>query len=165
MNTNKQHNNALYAIELSNKPGKDTTFQVCLPVIQTRTETEETRVISPAQRGTERILYDVEFDQGQMNHAIKNIIINAVESMPDSGSIIVKADNFTITTERDLPLSEGKYVKISIRDHGVGIPEKHLPKIFDPYFSTKEMGTQKGMGLGLATTYSIINRHGGHITV
>ncbi|MBW2644421.1 MAG: response regulator, partial [Deltaproteobacteria bacterium] len=47
----------------------------------------------------------------------------------------------------------------------VGIPEKHLPKIFDPYFSTKEMGTQKGMGLGLATTYSIINRHGGYITV
>nr|MBC8394125.1 response regulator [Deltaproteobacteria bacterium] len=49
--------------------------------------------------------------------------------------------------------------------HGVGIPEEHLSRIFDPYFSTKEMGIQKGMGLGLATTYSIINRHDGHITV
>ena len=100
-----------------------------------------------------------------MNDAIKNIIINAVESMPDSGSIIVKTDNFTTTTERGLPLPEGKYVKISIRDQGIGIPEEHLSKIFDPYFSTKEMGLQKGMGMGLATTYSIINRHDGHITV
>ncbi|MBW2575428.1 MAG: response regulator [Deltaproteobacteria bacterium] len=113
-------------------------------------------------------LYAVEFDQGQMKHAVKNLIVNAVESMPDGGLINLKAENINInseTTEKSLPLSEGKYVKISIRDHGVGIPEKHLPKIFDPYFSTKEMGTQKGMGLGLATTYSIINRHGGHIIV
>ena len=103
--------------------------------------------------------------EGQMKHSINNIIINSAESMPDGGTIIVKADNFTITTERDLPLPKGKYVKISIRDHGVGIREEHLSQIFDPYFSTKEMGTQKGMGLGLATTYSIINRHDGHITV
>jgi len=110
-------------------------------------------------------LYDVEFDQSQMKHAVKNLIVNATESMPDEETIDVRVENISIITEQSLPLSEGKYVKISIRDHGVGIPEKHLPKIFDPYFSTKEMGTQKGMGLGLATTYSIINRHGGHITV
>ena len=110
-------------------------------------------------------LYTVEFDQDQMKLAIKNIIVNAVKSMPESGSIMVKADNFNLSTGRDLPLPEGKYVKISIRDQGVGIPEEHLSMIFDPYFSTKEMGSQKGMGLGLATTYSIINRHDGHITV
>jgi len=113
-------------------------------------------------------LCPVEFDQGQMKHALKNLIINAVESMPDGGSIVVKAVNFNIsseTIEKSLPLPEGKYVKISIRDHGAGIPEKHLSKIFDPYFSTKERGIEKGMGLGLATTYSIINRHDGHITV
>ena len=110
-------------------------------------------------------LWPVEFDEGQMKHAIKNMIDNAVESMPDEGTIHVRAENFNITAEQGLPLLEGKYVKISIRDHGVGIPEKHLSKIFDPYFSTKEMGIQKGMGLGLATTYSIINRHDGHITV
>ena len=110
-------------------------------------------------------LWPVEFDEGQMKHAVKNMIDNAVESMPDEGTIHVKAENINITAEQDLPLSEGKYVKISIRDHGVGIPEEHLSQIFDPYFSTKEMGVQKGMGLGLATTYSIINRHDGYITV
>ena len=110
-------------------------------------------------------LYAVRFDKGQMNHAIQNIIVNAVESMSDSGSITVKADNFTITTERDLTVPEGHYVRISIRDQGVGIPEEHLSKIFDPYFSTKERGTQKGMGLGLAVTYSVVSKHNGHVAV
>ena len=113
-------------------------------------------------------LWLVDFDVGQMTHALKNLIDNAVEAMPAGGSIDVGAENFEISSEtvkRSLQLSEGKYVKISIRDQGVGIPEKDLSKIFDPYFSTKEMGTQKGVGLGLATTYSIINRHDGHITV
>ncbi|MBW2575601.1 MAG: PAS domain S-box protein [Deltaproteobacteria bacterium] len=110
-------------------------------------------------------LYDVEFDQGQMKHAVKNLIVNATESMPNEGTIDVRVENISIITEQSLPLSEGNYVKISIRDHGVGIPEKYLSKIFDPYFSTKERGIEKGMGLGLATTYSIINRHDGHITV
>ena len=110
----------------------------------------------------------VEFDEGQMKQAVKNLTVNAVESMPDGGAIVVKAENFNISSEikeKSLPLSEGKYVKISIRDHGVGIFEEHLSEIFDPYFSTKERGIEKGMGLGLATTYSIINRHAGHITV
>jgi CheY-like chemotaxis protein len=60
-----------------------------------------------------------------------------------------------------LPLKEGKYLKLRIGDRGVGIPEEHLPKVFDPYFTTKE----KGEGLGLATTYSIIRHHHGHISV
>ena len=113
-------------------------------------------------------LWLVEFDEGQMKQAVKNMIINAVESMPDGGSIDVRAENFEIGSEpvkRSLPLLEGQYVKISIRDQGVGIPEEHLSVVFDPYFSTKEMGIQKGMGLGLATTFSIISRHDGHITV
>jgi len=113
-------------------------------------------------------LWLVEFDEGQMKHAVKNLAINAVESMPDSGNIDIKIENLQISSEtakQSLPLSEGKYVKISIRDQGVGIPEEHLSKVFDPYFSTKEKGLQKGMGMGLATTYSIVNRHGGYITV
>ena len=57
------------------------------------------------------------------------------------------------------------HVEISIKDQGVGIPGKHLDRIFDPYFSTKKMGTQKGMGLGLATVYSIIAGHDGRIIV
>ena len=78
------------------------------------------------------------------------------------------ARNFDNSSEKPanrLPLPGKKYVKITIRDHGLGIPQEHLPRIFDPYFSTKDRGTQKGMGLGLATTYSIIDRHGGHIDV
>lgn len=113
-------------------------------------------------------LWRVEFDQAQMKHAIKNLIVNAVESMPDGGPIKVRAENCIFSSEiadQVLFVSEGNYVKISIQDHGVGIPEKHLSKIFDPYFSTKDMGTQKGMGLGLSTAYSIINRHNGNINV
>ena len=110
-------------------------------------------------------LWLVGFDEGQMKHAINNVIVNAAESMPDGGTIDVTAENFIVAAERGLPLPDGKYVKVSIQDRGVGIPEEHLSRIFDPYFTTKEMGVQKGMGLGLATTYSIINRHDGHIIV
>lgn len=113
-------------------------------------------------------LWLAEFDEGQMTHAINNLITNAVESIPGGGSIEVKAENSIFSSEileQNLPLPKGKYVKISIRDQGLGIPEEHLPMIFDPYFSTKERGTQKGMGPGLTTTFSIINKHDGHITV
>ncbi len=109
-----------------------------------------------------------EFDKGQMKHAVRNLITNAVESIPHGGSIKVSAENFDMgpeSPEKNLALPTGKYVKIIIRDQGVGIPEEHLTCIFDPYFSTKERGTQKGMGMGLATTYSIIRKHDGHITV
>jgi len=110
-------------------------------------------------------LWLVDFDQEQMKHAIRNILINAAESMPDGGTIDVTAENFLAAEKPDSQLPDGKYVKISIQDRGIGIPEEHLSMVFDPYFSTKEMGIQKGMGLGLATTYSIINRHNGRITV
>ncbi|UCD79253.1 MAG: PAS domain S-box protein [Desulfobacterales bacterium] len=110
-------------------------------------------------------LWYAEFDEGQLKHAINNIIVNAVESMPEGGVIQVLAENFNPTAGGSLSFPEGRYVKISIRDHGDGIPEEHLSMIFDPYFSTKKMGLQKGIGLGLTTTYSIINRHGGYITV
>jgi signal transduction histidine kinase len=62
-------------------------------------------------------------------------------------------------------LKEGKYVKLTIKDHGAGISEENLPKIFDPYFSTKERGSQKGMGLGLTIAYSIVKRHDGNISM
>lgn len=113
-------------------------------------------------------LWSVEFDEDQMKHAVKNLIVNAVESMPDGGSIEVRTENFAINLESaqpKSPVSGGEYVKITIRDQGIGITEEHLSMIFDPYFSTKERGTQKGMGLGLAITYSIINRHDGYVTV
>ncbi len=113
-------------------------------------------------------LWLIDFDLDQMKHVVRNLIVNAVESMPDGGSIKIKAENFSISSDtvvKGLVLSEGEYVKISIKDQGVGIPAEHLSLIFDPYFSTKEMGTEKGMGLGLATAYSIINKHNGYIIV
>jgi CheY-like chemotaxis protein len=66
-----------------------------------------------------------------------------------------------MTSQAVLPLKPGRYVRVSVADQGIGIPDEHLPKIFDPYFTTK----QKGSGLGLATTYSIMKRHEGHVTV
>jgi PAS domain S-box-containing protein len=113
-------------------------------------------------------LWLAEFDEGQMRYAVKNLINNAIEAMPDGGSIDVVAENVEIDSETakySSPFSEGKYIKIAIRDHGVGISEDHLHKIFDPYFSTKEIGVRKGMGMGLATTYNIIDRNDGYITV
>ncbi|MBC8395001.1 MAG: response regulator [Deltaproteobacteria bacterium] len=113
-------------------------------------------------------LWPVEFDESQMKHALKNLIDNAVEAMPDGGSIHVMTENFEIDSKAKqtaLPFSEGKYVKISIQDQGVGIPQENISTIFDPYFSTKEMGVQKGMGLGLSIAYSIIKKHAGYITV
>ncbi len=107
----------------------------------------------------------VEFDERQMKQAFRNLIINAAESMESGRSVVVSAENTRIdseTSEKKLP---GNYVKIIIRDQGVGIPEENLARIFDPYFSTRDRGTQKGMGLGLAITWSVITRHGGHITV
>ena len=113
-------------------------------------------------------LWLVEFDEGQIKHAFKNLIVNAVEAMPDGGTIHVRAQNLdpgTGTEKSDSALTAGRYVKLTIHDQGVGISEGNLSRIFDPYFSTKELGIEKGMGLGLATTYSIINKHGGHITI
>ena len=79
--------------------------------------------------------------------------------------IEVKAKNEEVTTDEISHLPKGYYVKIAIKDHGVGIPQKHISKIFDPYFSTKQRGALKGMGLGLSIAYSIIKKHEGLITV
>ena len=95
-----------------------------------------------------------------MSQVINNLIINATQAMPEGGIIEVRAENMTEGAEHAIPLKEGKYIKISIKDHGIGIFEEHLPKIFDPYFTTK----QKGSGLGLATSYSIVKNHCGYIT-
>ena len=102
-----------------------------------------------------------EVDKGQMAQVISNVVINAVEAMSNGGEISIYAENITVTAEHGLPLKPEEYIKISIEDHGGGIPREHLQKIFDPYFTTK----QSGSGLGLAICYSIVEKHGGHITV
>jgi len=106
-------------------------------------------------------LWPVEADMGQISQVISNIVINADHAMPKGGIIQVKAENMVLNEEQGLPVKPGKYIRISIKDQGIGIAEKHLSKIFDPYFTTKKTGS----GLGLATVYSIIKKHNGHITV
>ena len=109
----------------------------------------------------EEDLWPIEADEGQINQVMHNIVLNAIEATPYGGEIRLEVRNVSIEAKSGLPLAAGKYVLIVIKDSGLGIPDKHLSKIFDPYFSTK----QKGSGLGLATSYSIIKRHGGVITV
>jgi PAS domain S-box-containing protein len=106
-------------------------------------------------------LWDAEVDEGQINQVINNIVINAQQAMPLGGTIQVRAENSSIKEGSRILLKAGDYIKICIQDHGIGIPKELLQKIFDPYFTTK----QKGSGLGLATSYSIIKNHGGLINV
>jgi len=106
-------------------------------------------------------LWPVEADAGQINQVISNIVINANQAMPEGGIIRIMAENLMPEKVREIPVNPGRYIHISIKDEGVGIAEKHLFKIFDPYFTTK----QAGNGLGLATAYSIIKKHNGHISV
>lgn len=104
-------------------------------------------------------LWLVDIDEGQMSQVIHNLIINADQAMPNGGTISVRCENVTLPVPEGPPLSGGLYVKIVIQDQGIGIPQKDLVKIFDPYFTTKQRGT----GLGLATSYAIIQKHGGCI--
>ncbi len=113
-------------------------------------------------------LWEAEFDRDQMKRALINIVENAADFTPEGGTVQVDAENLQLDSEiidSELLLSRGRYLKITFRDNGIGIAEKHLPMIFDPYFTTKEMGVQKGMGLGLATTHAIVSRHNGQLSV
>ena len=97
----------------------------------------------------------------QITQVIYNLLINADQAMPNGGIITIEAENVIVEEGSELPLSEGKYVKLTITDQGIGIPSQYFDKIFDPYFTTK----QKGSGLGLASAYSVIKNHSGHIKV
>jgi PAS domain S-box-containing protein len=109
-------------------------------------------------------LWTVSADESQLIQVFSNVLINARQAMPDDGSIEIRAENIVESCKRwehTLCVEAGRYVRVSITDKGIGIPEENLGRIFDPYFSTK----QKGSGLGLATSYSIIKNHGGYVSV
>ncbi len=106
-------------------------------------------------------LWKVEIDQGQIGQVIDNLIINAKQAIPSNGTIWINCENAEINERNPLLLPNGNYVKISIKDDGTGISKESLNKIFDPYFTTKKNGN----GLGLASCFSIIQSHNGHITV
>lgn len=105
----------------------------------------------------------VMLDADQIKQVVANLVINAREAMPLGGTLHVSASSATLTSANDFGLPPGGYLHVLFEDTGVGISPENLPKIFDPYFSTKEMGCQKGMGLGLALCCSIIKHHQGHI--
>ena len=109
-----------------------------------------------------RDLPPVELDRGQINQVINNLVINAVQASPDGGILHVEARRMEVgKEERIATLKAGAYVRLSIRDQGSGISPENVARIFDPYFTTKATGS----GLGLATSYSIIKKHGGLIRV
>ncbi len=106
-------------------------------------------------------LWPIEVDKSQLSQVIQNLIFNAKESIISGGNIKVTATNVILENEKVLPLIRGKYVLISITDNGTGISPENLPKIFDPFYTTK----QGKSGLGLSICYSIIQKHDGHIRV
>ena len=106
-------------------------------------------------------LMAINADEGQINQVINNLIINATHAMPGGGVIDIQAENFAVKDTGFLTLEKGDYVLLTFTDHGAGIPPDTIHRIFDPFFTTKDGGS----GLGLATCYSIVKNHGGHIAV
>ena len=107
-------------------------------------------------------LWLVSIDEGQIGQVIHNLVINADQAMPAGGEVEIAAENVLVAdAEHVLPQEEGKYVRVSVIDHGIGISGKHLDRIFDPFYTTK----QRGSGLGLTTCFTIMKNHGGHIRV
>ncbi|HQB91835.1 MAG TPA: PAS domain S-box protein, partial [Smithellaceae bacterium] len=116
-------------------------------------------------RNLEKNLWPVEVDQGQIEQVLLNLYVNAWQVMPGGGNLYLDTQNVYIEHDRYKPYvsMNGKYVKISITDTGVGMDEKTKERIFEPFFTTKEMG--RGSGLGLASVYGIIKNHNGFINV
>jgi PAS domain S-box-containing protein len=106
----------------------------------------------------------VTMDESLIIQVISHLTTNAVEIMPQGGTLRISGKVLTISIKHDLPLCPGDYVHIAFSDTGDGIPPANLPKIFDPYFSTKEKRSEKGMGLGLALCHTIIKKHKGMIS-
>jgi two-component system, cell cycle sensor histidine kinase and response regulator CckA len=136
-----------------------------------RTLIEETAAVT--LKGTEnRVAINLEADLKpvmaddiQVRIVLQSILRNAIEAMPAGGCLTIGARNLTITESNNHVMKPGAYVEILIGDEGRGIRPENLDKVFDPYFTTKRMGPEKGMGLGLAITYSIVKQHGGRVTI
>jgi len=106
-------------------------------------------------------LHAVEIDEGQISQVIHNLVLNADQAMPEGGILRIACENVRLGVDAPVPLPKGDYVRINVTDEGCGISTEYQQRIFDPYFTTK----QKGSGLGLAGSYSIIKRHKGHLSV
>ncbi|MEA3279414.1 MAG: response regulator [Thermodesulfobacteriota bacterium] len=110
-------------------------------------------------------LWKAEVNKGQIEQAMLNILVNAAQAMPSGGDLYIKTENALLDKQFVEPndLKPGKYVKLSVKDTGIGMDDATLQRIFEPFFTTKEMG--RGTGLGLASAYGIIKNHNGIINV
>jgi two-component system, cell cycle sensor histidine kinase and response regulator CckA len=110
-------------------------------------------------------VWTVEVDQGQIEQVLLNFYVNAWQAMPGGGDLYLETENVYWNESQSQPyhITPGRYVRLSVRDTGVGMDEKTQERIFEPFFTTKEMG--RGTGLGLASAYGIIKSHGGFINV
>jgi CheY-like chemotaxis protein len=106
-------------------------------------------------------LWLAKVDKAQISQVFSNLCFNAIQAMPKGGNFYITLENVVIEEHMNISLPAGKYLRFTVRDEGIGIAKQHLDKIFDPYFTTKK----SGIGLGLATVYSVITKHGGTITV
>jgi PAS domain S-box-containing protein len=103
----------------------------------------------------------IDADEGQMSQLLNNLLINARQAMPTGGEVVLRARERTLHAGEVPDTPAGRYAEIEVEDHGHGIPAEILPRVFDPFFTTRDAGT----GLGLATSFSIVRRHGGHIGI
>lgn len=106
-------------------------------------------------------LWRLHADEGQLGQVLHNLLLNAKQAMPSRGTVTVRGANVTLAESCPEHLAPGRYVRLEVRDTGVGIPPEHVSRVFDPYFTTKPGGT----GLGLSSVYSIVRRHGGDVRV
>lgn len=104
-------------------------------------------------------VWNIDADEHQFAQVISNIVLNAVEAMPDGGVLNVRVRNREFSEQEIPPLPSGRLVEIAIQDHGSGIPQEHLNRVFDPYFTARK----GGRGLGLAIVHSVVLKHGGHV--
>ena len=92
-------------------------------------------------------------EKKSLQQVFLNLFINAIQAMLDGGTLNIRAH----------PSADGQWMVIDVTDTGVGIDPEHLSRIFDPFYTTKQVG--RGTGLGLSVTYGIVEKHGGHIEV
>ncbi len=110
-------------------------------------------------------IWAVEVDRGQIEQVLMNLYVNAWQAMPEGGDLYLESRNVTLARDniRSFSTEPGNYVRISVKDTGMGMDKNTQQRIFEPFFTTKEMG--RGTGLGLASVYGIVKNHGGFIDI
>ena len=106
-------------------------------------------------------LWPADVDRGQISQVVQNVVLNSLQAMPGGGLVRIRLRNEEIGSNAGGLLAPGRYLRLTIADNGPGIPAEHLPRVFDPYFTTK----QQGHGIGLATVFSIVRKHRGQVSV